>query len=330
VGRQDPPHSPLLKSLLGRLMTPEELAILKTVVYADMFHYPLRPGELREGLFDLCLTLEELRGWLDHSAALAATIEERDGFVFLRGREVLLAERLEAEERTRAALDQHAPALALVSRLPYVRLLALSGAAAFDNMHDDDVDVFIIAARQRAWSVCLLVTILTRLLNVRRTVCANYILDEESLIIAERDFYTAHQLTHLRPLVGGDVYKKFIESNAWASAHFPATYAAARTRTAPSSDVGLVERILALGPGALLEALSRRVLASNLQRKIPRGPDTGAVRLERGRLKLHTNDHRPPTLRRFERALAETVAAAERSISATNAAAPRARLGAIS
>jgi hypothetical protein len=311
-------------------MTPEELAILQTVVYADMFHYPLRLGELREGLFDLDLTPDELRGWLDHSTALAATVVEREGFVFLRGRDVLLAERREAEERTREAIERHTPALALVSRLPYVRVLALSGAVAFDNMRDDDVDVFIVAARQRAWSVCLLVTLLTRLLKVRRTVCANYILDEESLALAERDFYTAHQLTHLRPLVGGDGYKKFVESNPWAAAHFPATYAAARARTAPSSGVGLLERFLAIGPGALFEALSRRLLAANLRRKVPRGPDTGAVRLERGRLKLHTNDHRPPTLRRFERALAEAVAAAERSISATNAAVPRARLGAIS
>jgi hypothetical protein len=311
-------------------MTPEELAILKTVVYADLFHYPLRLDELSEGLFDLRLTPDELSGWLDRSPTLVTAIERRDGFVFLRGRDEVLAERPEASTRTRAVLERHARALAAVGKLPYVRLLALSGAAAFDNLHDDDVDVFIIASRRRAWSVCLLVTALSRLLGVRRTVCANYILDEESLVIAERDFYTGHQLTHLRPLAGGDVHRAFLDANSWAAEHFPAAYDAARARTAPPARVGLVERLLALGPGALFESLSRRVLSANLNRKIPHGPDTGAVRLERGRLKLHTNDHRPPTLRRFEHALADVVAAAEGSASQTNAAAPRARLGAIS
>jgi hypothetical protein len=215
----------------------------------------------------------------------------------------------------------------MIGRLPYVRLLAISGAAAFDNLHDDDVDVFIVSGRRRAWSVCLLVTVLSRLLGVRRTVCANYILDEDSLVIAERDFYTGHQLTHLRPVAGGDAHRAFVEANPWARALFPAAYAAARERTAPPIRVGFLERVLALGPGALLEALSRLLLAANLRRKVPRGPDTGAVRLERGRLKLHTNDHRSPTIRRFDDALAHTVAAAERAVPATNPA-PRARLGA--
>jgi len=174
------------------------------------------------------------------------------------------------------------------------------------------------------------VAILSRLLGVRRTVCANYILDEEATAIAERDFYTAHQLTHLRPLVGGDTHRAFVEANPWARAFFPSAFDAAVERTARPARVGFVERILELGPGALLEALSRLVLTSNLRRKIPRGPDTGAVRLERGRLKLHTNDHRPPTLRRFERALMKTVTAAERASQQTPSNAPHIKLGAIS
>jgi hypothetical protein len=310
-------------------MTPEELAILKTVVYADLFHYPLRVDELREGLFDLEFTDEELRAWLDRSPALEAALEERDGFVFLRGRDGVIAERSEAEAKTRTVLDRHMTALALVSRLPFVRMLGLSGAAAFDNLHDDDIDVFIVATRRRAWSVCLLVTVLTRLLGVRRTVCANYILDEDSLVIAEHDFYTGHQLTHLRPLTGGDVHRAFVEANPWAETCFPAAYKAALARPAPPASVSIAERVLAVGPGALLEKLSRFLLSANLRRKVPRGPDTGAVRLERGRLKLHTNDHRPPTIDRFERALDRAVATAERAAAVTNAASPRTRLGAI-
>jgi hypothetical protein len=41
------------------------------------------------------------------------------------------------------------------------------------------------------------------------------------------------------------------------------------------------------------------------------------VRLSPGRLKLHINDHRPATIARFERALAEAVAAADRVLART-------------
>ena len=151
-------------------MTDSELAILKTVVYADLFDYPLRPDELCEGLFDVRLCPAEVRTLLDGSQSLRVAVEEQEGFVFLRGRAAVIEARREAERRTRRLLTRHERVLGLVARLPYVRLLALSGAAAFDNVHDDDVDLFIITAQRRAWSVCLMVTLLSRVLGVRRTV----------------------------------------------------------------------------------------------------------------------------------------------------------------
>jgi hypothetical protein len=294
-------------------MSPADLAILKTVVYADLFDYPLRFEELCRGLFDLALSPAEVRGRLDGSPELSAVVAERDGFVFLAGREPLLGARREGERRAAELLARHRGVLARIARLPYVRLLALSGAVAFDNVHDDDLDLFVVARAGRAWSACLLVTLLARLVGARRAICANYFLDEGSLALADRDLYTAHQLAHLRPVAGGDAHRRFVEANAWVEGFFPAAYAASLAAAAPPARVGLGERILALGPGALLEAASRRVLTANLRRKIPPGADPASVRLGPGRLKLHINDHRPATIARFERALARALEAAERA-----------------
>src|ERR1041385_278385 len=114
-------------------MTSSEIAILKTVVYADLFEYPLRFDELCGGLFDVALEPDEVRSTLDASPLLGAALEERDGFRFLRGREAVLEARRSAERRANEIVGRHRRALGLIARLPYVRLLALSGAAAFDN-----------------------------------------------------------------------------------------------------------------------------------------------------------------------------------------------------
>ena len=156
----------------------------------------------------------------------------------------------------------------------------------------------------------MLVTLLSRAFGARRAICANYILDEASLALGERDLYTAHQLVHLRPLAGGDVHRAFVAANAWAEELFPGAYARAIGKSAPPARRSLTERLLDLGPGAMLEALSRRILTSRLRRKIPPGVDPSSVRLSPGRLKLHTNDHRSRTIERFERALTSVLDAA--------------------
>ena len=55
-------------------MSPVELAILKTVVYADLFDYPLRFEELCRGLFDVALEPDEVRRTLDASEALDGVV----------------------------------------------------------------------------------------------------------------------------------------------------------------------------------------------------------------------------------------------------------------
>jgi hypothetical protein len=294
-------------------MGPAELAILKTVVYADLFDYPLRFEELCRGLFDVALERDEVRRLLDCSSALGSVVVERDGFVFLAGRDALVEARREGERRAHELVARYGGVLDRIARLPYIRLVALSGAVAFDNVHDDDVDLFVITRAGRAWSACMLVTLLSRALGVRRAICANYFLDEGSLALADRDLYTAHQLAHLRPISGREAHRAFVEANAWVADLFPAAYAASLAAAAPAARVGLVERLLALGPGAALEAVSRWVLTATLRRKIPPGTDPASVRLGPGRLKLHINDHRPTTSARFERAIETALEAADRA-----------------
>ncbi len=292
-------------------MEPAELAILKTVLYSDLFSYPLRFDELRRGLFDVEIDADELRRVLDRPYALADALGEREGFVFLAGRDHLVDERRAGERNARSLRRRYARVLGLIARLPFVRLVAISGAVAFDNAHDDDVDVFVVAAGDRVWSACMCVTVLTRLLGARRAICANYFLDEHSLAIADRDLYTAHQLVHLEPFAGAEMFRALVTANSWAAELLPGAFAHAIDRHARPLHAGMLRRAVEWLAGAALEPLSRRVLGANLKKKVPTDVDAESVRLGPDRLKLHINDHRADTLARFERALAACVARCE-------------------
>ena len=109
-------------------MTPEELAIARSVLYASLFDYPLTLAQLRQALIESTQTPTEIIQTYAHGGALQAAIEHRGGFFFPRGQEHLLAERRRREARSRSFLRHHRFLLGLVCALPYVRLVALSGS----------------------------------------------------------------------------------------------------------------------------------------------------------------------------------------------------------
>ena len=103
-----------------------------------------------------------------------------------------------------------------------VLLVALSGGCAHDDARDSDVDVFLVARRGRAWTVCLGLMVLSKLAGTRRTLCLNYIVDEEALSLPERDVFTAAEVVGLRPIAGAAGYDAFLDANDWAAARWDA------------------------------------------------------------------------------------------------------------
>jgi hypothetical protein len=184
-----------------------------------------------------------------------------------------------------------------------VRLVAISGACAHDNAADDDLDLFLVTRRGRAWSVCLALMVLAKLAGVRRTLCINYVLDEGALALPERDLFTASELVGLRPVAGAGAYRALLDANRWVGRLHPNFAECGFRDAATLAEVGrprLLEGLLELGPAPLAEALARRALGWHLRRKA--GASDGVV-LSAARLKLHTEDHRPALLARYADAL---------------------------
>ena len=185
-------------------MTSRELAIARSVIYASLFDYPLTLAQLHHTLIESEQSPSEILAVYDGSAQLQSLVEHRDGFFFPAGREELIAERRRREARSRRFLHQHASTLRLVCALPFTRLVALSGSLAHLNLEPDgDLDLFIVTRGRRVWTVTVAVLVLTKLLRRRRVVCANFIIADSHLALEPQDLFTANQVLHLKPLIGG-------------------------------------------------------------------------------------------------------------------------------
>lgn len=279
-----------------------DVAILRTVAYASVFESPASLAELHRTLMDLPLSRAALAARL-RGTFLSQWLGMTDGLVHLRGREQWVALRRARQRRSRALIERHRSVLDLLARLPFVRLVALSGACARDNAADEDVDVFLVAKRGRAWSVCLALMLLCKALGVRRTLCANYIVDETLLALPENDLFTASEIVGLRPLAGRETYRRFVEANAWVAVRFPNFLRRYRRESQQLPEPACprwLEALLEAGPAPLLERLSRRWLGARLRRKAAGAP---GVALSPQRLKLHTHDHRPSVSASFAEAL---------------------------
>ncbi|MGL5891837.1 MAG: nucleotidyltransferase domain-containing protein, partial [Bacteroidia bacterium] len=86
-----------------------------------------------------------------------------------------------------------------------------------------DVDYFIIANPGRLWLARTMIILFKKifLLNSRRYFCINYLIDNQSLEIPDKNIFTATEVLTLLPMAGSDTYKQFASQNQWAKSFIP-------------------------------------------------------------------------------------------------------------
>ena len=209
-----------------------EAGILRAVSYADIFDFPLKAGEIHLKLVGLATAKDAVRSALHNSRSLARHLTYHQGYYVLAGREENVATR-HGRFHASAALWARARLYGQrLARLPFVRLVAVTGALAVNNARPgDDIDYLIVTAPGRLW-LCRALTILLVKRAARRgdLICPNYFLTTAALALPEHDLFTAHELLQMVPLFGFDVYKKMLALNPWASGFLPNAYLAQITR----------------------------------------------------------------------------------------------------
>ena len=125
-------------------------AIAAAVAYGDLFDWPLTPDEVHRSL-PIPARLEEVTAALA-PARLGPTLATIDGFVVARGREDLVERRVRCAEVSDELWPPAERAARFVGRLPWVKMVAVSGSLAVGAATDDaDVDLFIVADDGRVW-----------------------------------------------------------------------------------------------------------------------------------------------------------------------------------
>jgi hypothetical protein len=290
-----------------------EMAIVRSVLYASLFDYPLTLAELRQTLIESVQTASGIVAAYERSADLRSLVERREGFFFPRGRADLVAERRRREAHSRRFLDRHRRLLSIVCALPYVRLVALSGSVAHLNVDGDgDLDLFLVTRGRHVWSVTVTVVVLAKLLGLRRTVCANFVLADTRLTLDQRDLFTASQVIHLKPLVGVDVFGALIAANLFVHVFYPNFHGAGAGRLdlRPHAVVAAVRRVVEwiAAPAAwAIEGICRATYRRYLRRRSAAWRSPDQVRMEPDCLKLHTQSHRRTVMERFTQATDEAL-----------------------
>jgi hypothetical protein len=288
-----------------------EQAILKTVLYSDLFDYPLTSDEIAHYLIKARADADSVRQRLSQPIWLDGQIARVDRFVTARGRESIVARRLD-RTRTSDRLWRSARRFARVlAALPFVRMVGITGALAMNNSGAaDDIDVLIVTAAHRVW--------LTRALSIALvyagkifgdTLCPNYVLSENTLRLETRTLFTAHEFTQMVPLYGLTVYACMRQANDWIDSLLP--NAARPLHSEPEIRSGLIgravkhfsERLLAGSIGDRLEAWEMRRKLKKFQPKL-RQPDGNAI-LDQDHVKGHFHDYGAPVTRLYESKLRE-------------------------
>jgi hypothetical protein len=203
--------------------TAEQSEILRTLLYFDVFRYPLTEAEIFENS-SLSVPPEKF------SAELSALIDS--GFVIRKGDYIMCLGRSNADiairqRGNRGASDIMPVAIqysAKIAAFPFVESVCISGSLS-KNYFDEksDVDFFIITKPGRLWLCRTFLILKYKLLpkRLKKYWCTNYFISSDDLALPDRNAFTATELAFLKPMVNYNGYKELIDQNQWYREKFP-------------------------------------------------------------------------------------------------------------
>lgn len=211
-------------------------SILRTLVYADIFNYPLTIFEIWKWL--ICdrtknIDFEDVQRALRHiknnkNPMLSKVIDEYKGYYFLKGKKYIVALRHKRTKWSEEKIKKAQKYAFILRFLPFIQLVGISGGLAMGNAKEnDDIDLFIITESDDLWLARFIIVLVFNLLGKRRRpnsrdvnnlICLNMFIDENHLALSasERDLFSAHEVVQMFPIWSKNhSYEKFLLANRW-------------------------------------------------------------------------------------------------------------------
>ncbi len=204
-------------------------AILKTLIYASIFDFPLKKEEIWQRLItDKRISFKEICFWLDRLVKKGVIRKENQYYwpEFLPFPETLSSKKIILEKQRLAQKTAN-----FLKIFPWIKLVAATGSLGAENISpNDDIDLLILTQSKRLWLTRLVVQstllIFGRFLGiclrrpndslVKDKICLNLFLTTDSLKIPResRNLFVAYELMLLKPLFDkGNFYYALIAKN---------------------------------------------------------------------------------------------------------------------
>lgn len=282
-----------------------EKAIVETIVFFDMFDFPLTDLEVWR-FIGLKWSLSQVRDVLQ-SDILSNYIQKYNGFYSLKNREGIIEKRTERYSFTDRKIKRALWVARLFSFLPWIKMVSIGNIMGAHNLRDgSDIDLFIVTEPRRIWITRFFCVILMKILwlrpkkdAVRDKICLSFFISEEFLNLKymmldkNKDAYFIYWLTGLVPIYDKkDIYSKFIKENHWIYEYLPnwdpTETHRIRTVGYSLSVLGSMFRLFGLLEG-VIKRIQLRLMSDNLKNLANK--DTRVILSDKA-LKLHANDRR--------------------------------------
>ncbi len=209
-------------------MNPIQIAIIQTLVYADIFSYPLSWNELVHLLISSKpIKASAIKKQVNDLIEKRIILFDKKSSRYAVGKKSFkVFKKRERSSKKKVVYAIHA--INKLKSIPTISLIGLSGGLAMNNADNtDDIDIFIITSPNTLWITRLLATLFLDFFHMRRKpgekqvknkICLNMFIDENHLSIPknDRDLFSAHEVLQMKPMVvRGKTYEKFLKANGW-------------------------------------------------------------------------------------------------------------------
>lgn len=200
-------------------------AVLRTLLYFDIFQYPLSADEIQAYCNGYSLTREEVVAQLQ-VCEKAGHVCSREGFYMIAntGIESLIQRRLKGNKEAVRFLKVAKVFSRFIACFPFVRGICLSGSLSKGYADSDsDIDYFIITEPGRLWITRTMLVFFKKvfLFNSHKYFCVNYFIDTDNLEIPDRNLFAATELLSIIPTYNTGLYDSLMQANGWIKEYLP-------------------------------------------------------------------------------------------------------------
>ncbi len=204
-------------------LTELESSLVQTLLYFDIFSYPLTAQELLYCSKLPDLGLDEVHHAIGGMVA-KGYLHREEKYYYLGNDPEKVKRRKKGNEEAKRRIPQAFRVSRFIGKFPFVRAVMLSGSLSKNYMEEDsDIDYFIVTKPRRLW-ICRTILILYKkiiLLNSCQNFCVNYFIDENHLEIEDKNTFTATEVIFLLPSYNYQLYKEFRKKNSWVYEYYP-------------------------------------------------------------------------------------------------------------